>query len=176
MFERIRADYKRHESKVCNPAFWAICNYRFGRWGLKIRFPPFHWILSKLYGLNNFILLLTANIELHRETTIGENLHLVHSTNIHIHPETVIGDRCGILHDVTIGTNMKPGVPTIGNDVFIGAGAKILGNITIGDGAIIAANSLVTSNVPPRKVAIGVPAKILKQRVFDFQKNLSNKE
>jgi serine O-acetyltransferase len=73
----------------------------------------------------------------------------------------VIGDRCGIMHNVTIGTNMTEGVPVIGDDVFIGVGACILGDITIGDRVRISANSLVTTDVPPDSIAIGVPAKIL---------------
>lgn len=162
MFDQLRADYKRHGSKILNPAFWAICNYRYGVWALKIRQPFLYWITSKIYGLNHFIILITSAIELNRETKIGKDLHIIHSGNIHIHPDTVIGDRCGILHDVTIGTNMKPGAPIIGNDVFIGAGAKVLGKISIGDGAKIAANSVVINDVPPGTTAIGVPARVLR--------------
>ena len=164
MFDQLLADYKRHGSNVFNPPFWALCNYRFGRRALNIRLPPLRWLASKTYGLNFFFILITSGIELNREATIGKDFHLLHTGNVHIHPDTIIGDRCGILHDVTIGTNMKPGVPTIGNDVFIGAGAKVLGEITIGDKVIIAANSVVTVNVPSGAVAIGVPAKILKHR------------
>src|SRR5262249_16975207 len=69
--------------------------------------------------------------------------------------------RVRILHNVTLGTNMGPDVPTIGNDVFIGCGASILGKVTIGDGARIAANSLVIADVPPGATAIGVPAKVM---------------
>jgi len=109
-----------------------------------------------------FLLFITSGIRLHREVTLGKDFHIVHAGNIHIHPKTVIGDRCGILHNVTIGINMKSGAPVIGNDVFIGTGAVILGDITIGDGARIAANSLVIRNVPPGATAIGVPAKCRK--------------
>jgi serine O-acetyltransferase len=97
---------------------------------------------------------------LYRETKIGKELHLIHSGNIQIHPDTIIGDRCGIQQDVTIGVNVGPGTPVIGNDVFIGAGAKVLGGIKIGDGATIAANSLVISDIPPNSTAIGVPARV----------------
>ena len=66
------------------------------------------------------------------------------------------------MHDVTIGTNMdRPGVPRLGNNVFVGAGAKILGGISIGDGARIAANSLVVCDVPAGATAVGVPARVL---------------
>jgi serine O-acetyltransferase len=117
--------------------------------------------LSKIYGLNQFVILITSGIQISCTTVIGEEFHIIHSGNIIIHPDAVIGDRCGILNEVTIGTNMKPGCPVIGDDVFIGAGAKVLGHITVGDGARIAANSLVTIDVPPGATAIGVPAEII---------------
>lgn len=175
VFDQLCADYKRHGSRVLYPPFWAVCNYRFGNWSLKRRWRIYRWFTSKIYGLNQFLILITSGIELNRETKIGKDLHLIHSGNIMISPKAVIGDRCGIMHEVTIGTNSLPGVklgsdeqrgsPVIGNDVFIGAGAKVLGGITIGDGAIIGANSLVTVNVPPNCIAIGVPARVMKQRV-----------
>jgi serine acetyltransferase len=64
------------------------------------------------------------------------------------------------MHNVTVGTNMVGGAPTIGNDVFIGCGAAVLGEITIGDGVRIAANSLVIGDVPAGALAMGVPARV----------------
>lgn len=162
MFEQFRSDYQRHEQGLLNPALWAVWNYRYGRWALTVRFPPLRWLTSKIYGLNMFLILISSGIRLHREAIIGKDLHLIHSGNIHIHPATVIGDRCGIQHDVTLGNNMnRKGVPKVGNDVYIGTGATILGPVTIGDGARIAANSLIISDVPPGATAIGVPARIM---------------
>lgn len=169
MFDQIRREYKRHGS-ILSPTFWATCNYRYGAWALNIKFSPLRWFTSKIYGLNSFIVLITSGIELNREAKIGMDLHLIHSGNIKVHPRTVIGDRCGIQQDVTLGTNMgkeRKGAPVIGNDVFIGAGAKILGPVSIGDGAIIGANSLVIKDVPPGATAIGVPAKNLN---FNFKR------
>ncbi len=118
---------------------------------------------GKAYGAMSLAIRMASGIILHRETEIGEGFHMVHGWNIKIHPRTVIGDRVGIMHDVTVGTTPQdPGVPIIGNDVFIGAGARILGPVTIGDRARIASNSLVISDVPPDTTAIGVPAKILR--------------
>ena len=71
--------------------------------------------------------------------------------------------QCGVQQDVTVGMNMGDGTPKIGNDVYIGAGEKVLGDITIGDGAVIAANSLVINDVPPGAMAIGVPARVWKK-------------
>jgi serine O-acetyltransferase len=94
---------------------------------------------------------------------LGHRFHIVHADgSISIHPDVVIGDNVGVMHNVTIGTNMSEEVPVIGNDVFIGVGASILGGVTVGNGARIAANSLVISDVPAGAVAMGVPARILK--------------
>ena len=89
-------------------------------------------------------------------------MYVAGSRNILIHPDVEIGDRCRIFGGVSLGTNerFKPGVPKIGNDVIIEAGVKILGPVTVGDRAIIRANSLVLTNVPADAVAIGVPAKV----------------
>lgn len=163
MLAQIRTDYRLHDRSILNPALWAVLTYRFGVWAATIRFFPFRWTLSKIYGLFFFIILITSGIRLHREVKVGKDLHLIHSGNIHIHPDSKIGDRCGIQQDVVLGINMeRKGAPVLGNDVYIGAGAKVLGPVTIGDGARIAANSLVISDVPDGATAIGVPARIIK--------------
>jgi serine O-acetyltransferase len=136
--------------------------YRFGRWSLNLP-QPLRWMTSKIYGILKFVIKIINRIEIDRTTEIGADLHIIHTENISIHPEAVIGSRCSIMHGVTIGTNMFDGCPKIGNDVFIGCGASILGNIKIGSGARIAANSLVVTDVPPGAVAMGVPAKIYPQ-------------
>jgi serine O-acetyltransferase len=83
---------------------------------------------------------------------------------VRIHPRTVIGERVGIMNDVTIGTaNARDGFPVIGNDVFIGTGARILGPVKIGDGAVIAANTLVITDVPAGATIMGVPGRVLPQ-------------
>jgi len=83
-----------------------------------------------------------------------------------IHPAVRIGSRVLICHQVTIGgTGNSHSVPVIGNDVYIGAGAKILGPITIGDNCVIGANAVVVKSVPQRCVAAGVPARILRENV-----------
>jgi serine O-acetyltransferase len=163
MFNQLRDDYKRHESSLLNPALWAVLNYRYGVWAATLNPPPLRWIASKFYGLFSFLVLITSGIRLNREVKIGKGFHLIHSGNIQIHPNTVIGDYCGIQQDVTLGTAMeRKGAPIIGNNVYIGKGATILGKVTIGDGARIAANTLVIDHVPPNTTAIGVPARIIK--------------
>ena len=162
LWNDIKSDYVRHGSSMRNFAFWAVANYHYGRWARTLP-KPLRAPASKLYGLGLFVVEATSGILVNCEATIGEDFHLVHSGNIKIHPASVIGDRVGIMQDVTLGTAMeRSGAPIIGNDVFIGAGAKILGGVRIGDRARIAANSLVVTDVPPDTTAIGVPARIMR--------------
>ena len=83
-----------------------------------------------------------------------------HPNGIVIHPAAVIGSNCLIFQQVTIG-HRGDGVPTIGGHVDIGAGAKLLGRISIGDHAAIGANAVVLCNVPEGCTAVGIPAKLL---------------
>lgn len=159
MFETIRADWARHGSPIHNRALIAVVVYRFGRWSTGIRLAPLRWLCGRLWGVANFCSEVVTGIHFRKEVVVGEGFHILHPGATFIHPRTVIGDRCGIMQNVTIGTNMDERVPVIGNDVFIGAGAVVLGGIQIGDGARIAANSLVINDVPPNSFVVGVPGK-----------------
>jgi len=159
VLKEIRADYERHNRQFGNPALWVLAVYRYGRWAKTLP-RPVRRVADRVYHLAHLGIQLTTGSYLPREVEIGESLHLVHHFDIRIHPEVKIGDRVGIMHEVTIATTMnRLGAPKIGNDVFIGAGAKIVGPITIGDKAVIAPNSLVMNNVPEGATAMGVPAK-----------------
>jgi serine O-acetyltransferase len=97
-------------------------------------------------------------------TKIGGGLLLPHPNGIVIHPDVVVGANCLIFQQVTLGMGSLPGVPTIGNHVDIGAGAKILGGVMVGDGARIGANSVVLSDIPPGATAVGSPARVLSKK------------
>ena len=159
MFENIREDYDTHGRQLRNRALWAMFCYRFGRWAAELEFAPARWLFGKIYGGIMVFAPILSGVYLDRETRVGRRFHIVHPGMVLIHPHTQIGDRVGVMHGITIGQNMAGGVPRIGNDVFIGTGAAVLGPITIGDGARIAANSLVITDVPPGMLAMGVPAK-----------------
>jgi serine O-acetyltransferase len=160
MFDRLRQDYWLYKRNPLERALWAMTLYRFGQWVAEFRFKPLRWLGGKAYGLCFAFSPWVTGVFLDRRTRIGKRFHIVHPGMIVIHPDAVFGDGCGVMHGVTIGVNMRGGVPRIGNNVFIGAHATVLGEITIGDGARIAANSLVCSDVPPGALAMGVPAKI----------------
>ncbi|HAT4138732.1 serine O-acetyltransferase EpsC [Clostridium perfringens] len=104
-----------------------------------------------------------TGVEIHPGAKIGKGLFIDHGMGVVIGETAEIGDNVTIYHGVTLGgTGKDKGKrhPTIGNDVIIGCGAKILGPISIGDGAKIGANSVVLKNVPKGKTAVGIPAVI----------------
>jgi len=158
MWREIRADRRQHGLR--SGGFWALAVYRFGRWSLERSSSKVRWATSKVYGACKPVVQLFTGVDIDRGTQIGEGFHIVHPGAISIHPNAVIGQRVGIMHGVTIGTNMGDEVPTIGDDVFIGCNASVLGGIKVGNGARIAANSLVITDVPAGAVAIGVPARV----------------
>jgi serine O-acetyltransferase len=101
-------------------------------------------------------------VDIHPAAVIGRGIMFDHATGIVIGETAVVGDNCSMLHGVTLGgTGSERGDrhPKIGRGVMIGAGAKILGNITVGDCVRVAAGSVVLNDVPPRRTVAGVPAR-----------------
>jgi serine O-acetyltransferase len=92
---------------------------------------------------------------------LGGGLLLPHPNGIVIHPGATVGVNCLIFQQVTIGAGGRPGVPRIGGHVDIGAGAKILGGVTVGDHARIGANAVVLDDVAPGATAVGIPARLV---------------
>jgi serine O-acetyltransferase len=91
---------------------------------------------------------------------IGPGLYIPHPVGTVVMAER-IGARCTLVSCVTVGMRHEPSFPTLGDDVYVGAGARILGDVTVGDGARIGANAVVLHDVPPQAAAVGVPARIL---------------
>lgn len=103
-------------------------------------------------------------IDIMRRTKIGRGFYIGHFSCIVISPAAVIGNNCNISQGVTIGvagTGEKRGAPVIGDNVYIGAGAKVIGKVTIGNNAAIGANAVVTKDVPDNAVVVGIPAKVI---------------
>ena len=104
------------------------------------------------------------NVDIHPAARIGKGILMDHGTGVVIGETAVIGDDVSLLHEVTLGgTGKESGDrhPKVGRGVMIGAGAKILGNITIGEGSKIAAGSVVLSDVPAHSTVAGIPAKVV---------------
>lgn len=140
---------------IKNPAFRRLLDYRIKTSGIKILklFRPFTFFSS----LHLNLLILSDK----STKGIGGGLFFTHGFSTVVYCKSM-GENCQIYQQVTIGNN--GGIPTIGNNVEICAGAKVIGPITIGDDVVIGANAVVTKNIPSHSVVVGSPAKIIKTR------------
>ncbi len=160
MFELIKQDLRAHDGRWGAQGFWALLVYRFGRWRYGIRPALLRKAFSLLYRmLYKFIQIITG-IELPCEAIIGRNFVIDHFGGIIISGYARFGDNCRIRNGVVVGLRHRadPCAPVIGNNVDIGAGAKVLGAITVGNNVFIGANAVVLADVPDNSTAVGVPA------------------
>ena len=139
--------------------FWALFHHRLAhalhRRGLRL--------LARMVSQWSRFL---TNIEIHPGATIGRRFFIDHGAGVVIGETAIVGDDVLMYHQVTLGgTSLERAKrhPTVGSNVLLGMGAKVLGNITVGDGARIGANAVVTRDVPPNSSVIGVPGRILIQ-------------
>jgi serine O-acetyltransferase len=168
---KFSADIARYRAKGSggkglwlNPAIWAIASYRLSSWLYEAK--PFFLIRVPLkivsFVANKFCeVFMEMCIDPH--ASIGEGLYIGHIGGVHINPQAVLGKNCDIAHRVTIGTSAmgRQGAPLLGDDVYIGTGATLVGKIRVGNGAKIASNTLVMSNVPEGATVMGVPGRII---------------
>lgn len=139
---------------VCYPGPKAIALHRVAHclYGLKL------YLLARMVSeVSRFI----TGIEIHPGAKIGKRVVIDHGMGVVIGETAIIGNDCLIFHGVTLGGKSFKDTkrhPTVGNKVIIGAGAKILGNITIGDDSIVGANSVVSKDVPSGVIVSGIPA------------------
>lgn len=166
MFDGIRSDWKAHNHDWSRHGFWALVVYRFGRWRYGVRPRMLRMPLSFLYKLLKFFADSLLGIEIPCETVLGERFVIEHVGGIVISGDAVFGDDCVIRNGVTVGLRHRSqrGSPHIGNRVDIGAGAKLLGPIRIGDDVAIGANAVVLCDVPDGCIAVGVPARVIQRK------------
>lgn len=160
MFKNIRADLAAHGGNWGAQGFWALAVYRFGRWRYGVRPALLRKFFSLIYKiLYKFIQIITG-IELPCEVKLGKNFVIDHFGGIVISGYASFGDNCRIRNGVVVGLRRvdEPCAPQIGDNVDIGAGAKVLGNIRIGNNVGIGANAVVLCDVPDDHIAYGVPA------------------
>lgn len=162
MFDNIKEDWNTYEKDLSRPGLWVMMIYRFGRWRYTIQPRLLRMPFSLLYKIMKVLIQMATGIELPCETVVGRRFRIDHFSDIIISGDAIIGDDVIIRNGVTIGlkNTEKRGSPTLGNRVDVGAGAKILGKITIGDDVIIGANAVVIQDIPPNSLAVGVPAVI----------------
>ena len=154
---KLNLDLKRYESPNDMP--------KFQKWMRKYQ-DSNNLFMKKIYKML-FILHKSRHcIEISENTKIGGGLYIGHSYCITINPNTVIGENCYIHKNVTIGQESRgkrQGCPTIGDNVWIGINAIIIGKITVGNDVLIAPNSYVNFNVPSHSIVLGNPGKIIKK-------------
>jgi len=127
----------------------------------KARRNPLSFFLRKWARVRYLMLRMLTGADIGIEARLGRNLKMPHPMGVVVHRDAVIGDNCTLMQQVTIGKLAGPGIPRLGSDVYVGAGAKVLGGVVIGDDARIGANAVVLSDIPPGATAVGIPAKIV---------------
>ena len=165
MFDNIRHDLPAYDHDWGAQGFCAMLVYRFGRWRYRVRPALLRKFFSALYKMCFKLIQIITGIELPCEAEIGRNFVIDHFGGIIVSGYTLIGDNCRIRNGVTIGLRRveEKVAPVIGDNVDIGAGAKLLGPIRIGNNVVIGANAVVITDVPDDSIAVGVPA-IIKPR------------
>ena len=173
MFSRLRSDIQcildrdpaarsRWEIITCYPGLHALVLHRLAHrcWGL-----GFKWLGRFISHLSRWV----TGIEIHPAARIGERVFFDHAMGVVVGETAEIGDGCTIYQGVTLGgTALYKGAkrhPTLGRDVVVGAGAKVLGGFTVGDGAKVGSNAVVTKPVPAGATAVGNPARIIEARM-----------
>ena len=178
IFKRLREDIKSFKARdpaarsaleiiLCYPGFHALLVYRLSHWlwGLKVR------LLARFISHVGKIL---TGIEIHPGAQIGRRLVIAHGTGVVVGETSIVGDDVTLYHAVTLG-GISPAVdsgsqvgmkrhPTIMDGAIIGSGAAILGPITVGEGARVGSNSVVTKDIPASVTAVGIPAKVIMPR------------
>ena len=159
VFERDPAARSILEVLLCYPGLHAIWFHRLAHWLWNRNFK----LLARI--ISHFSRWLTG-IEIHPGAKIGRRFFIDHGMGVVIGETTEIGNDVTLYHQVTLGgTSTKKGKrhPTIGNNVVIGAGAKVLGPVKVGDNCKIGANSVVIKDVPPNSTVVGIPGKVVRR-------------
>ena len=166
MFENLREDWDVYGRDLSRQGLWVMAVYRFGRWRYQIKPRLLRLPFSFLYRLLKLASQILTGIDLPCEVELGRRCVIEHFGGIIISGDAVFGDECVIRNGVTVGLRRtgQRGAPVFGSRVDIGAGAVILGDISIGDDVSIGANAVVLSSVPAGSIAVGVPARILPKR------------
>jgi serine O-acetyltransferase len=156
--------YKSGIKLLFTQEFLAIVIFRYGKSVRNIKIPVITLFLRLIYFvLNKIIAEICAGILIDLDSEIGKGLQIGHFGGTYI--KAHIGENCTIGQLVVIGHKggfKGGGVPTLGNNVWVGVGAKILGEVILGNNVIVGANAVVVSNVPDNATVVGIPARVIK--------------
>lgn len=177
MFDKLAADVRRKThlylrektflkrvKLIAQQGTVAVAVYRFGNWSYKLKIPLVRHMLLLSYHILNALVMLFSGINIQVRAEIGKGF-VIHNFSCIFIGATRIGENCTVQQGVTIG-NIRGSAhrPIIGNNVYMGAGCKVIGPVTIGDNVVIGANSLVITSVPDNCTVIGVPARIISDK------------
>lgn len=169
MFRRLRSDIQcildrdpaarsKWEVVTCYPGLHALVLHRGAHWLWQ---RQLRWLARFISQFSRWL----TGIEIHPGATIGDGVFIDHGMGVVIGETAEVGDGCTIYQGVTLGgTSLTKGAkrhPTLGRNVVVGAGAKILGGFVVGDNAAVGSNAVVTKPVPPGATAVGIPARII---------------
>jgi len=175
--ERFKKDRERYYKRLDDPssrwqrfklilrkeAIWCIGCYRVGQYLQQEASFLIRALLYVPFALINSIVEILHGVHIHFRADIGPGLFINHVGGIWINPKVKIGSNCNLNHNVTIGSagGEKKGVPSLGDRVWVGPNATIVGAVEVGSNVAVSANSLVVSAVPENAIVIGVPAKVI---------------
>lgn len=143
------------------PSTWPIVVYRYGVWVVALRFAVLRLPLYAIYFIAKRLTEILTTVEISERADIGGGLSIAHIGSVIISHHSKLGEHAALHQGVTIGGDgLGGGFPTIGDRVYFGAGAKILGPVKIGNDVVIGANAVVTRDVPANSIVVGVPAKV----------------
>lgn len=165
----IAEDYRANGRDWTRPGFRTLAVYRFGVWrmgiGSKLLRAPFSVLYRTLFRFCRNV----YGIELPFSVSVGRQVVIEHQGGIVVHGNSIIGDRCILRQNCTLGlrtADRLDDAPRLMDGVSLGAGAVVLGKVTIGANALIGANAVVLDDIPPGAVAVGAPARVVR-RTFD---------
>ena len=167
LFALIREDYVANGRDWFNPGFRAILVHRLGNWRMSIRPRVLRAPISLVVNSLHRFVRNVYGIEIPVNVRLGRRVSIDHQSGIVIHGNTEIGDDCRIRHNTTMGIRSMDDLtaaPVLEQGVDVGAGAVILGRIRLGAYSTIGANAVVLCDVPSGALAVGVPAKIVRDR------------
>lgn len=168
IYEKDPAAENLLEVILCYPGLHALIAYRFAH-------RLYKWHIPLIPRIISYITRIVTGIEIHPAAKIGRRFFIDHGEGVVIGATTEIGDDVLIYQQVTLGgTGKEHGKrhPTLGNSVIVGAGAKVLGNINIGDYVRIGAGSVVVDDVPENSTVVGIPGRIVQRHFRDVNGTL----
>jgi serine O-acetyltransferase len=177
VFENIQADFRRYLKPTQGRAeigaivdalisygFIATCVYRYGRWTRTIQPKILSYPFKLTYYLLHLLVDLTLGINISTNADIGPGLYVGHFGGIFLHGD--MGANCSVTQGVTVGYKgggKSTHPPRVGNNVYIGAGAFVIGNITVGDNSVIGANTTVVKDVPPDSLVVSAEPRVIQR-------------